>query len=127
MNEQQPQGHTHHETLVVSQLTLRNVSVDVEDASVELLGGWCVLADALYDCLHLFYLLMNTIFMPALGVELYLLLDVVAVDEDTFVFICLGVKNSHSVFKCKIQLKVGPQIDDFSDSVDHHETFGLHV
>lgn len=51
---------------------------------------------------------MNSILVSALGVELYFFLYMIAINKDGLIFIGLGVENSDTIFKCKIQLKISP-------------------
>ena len=65
--------------------------------------------------------------MSTLGIELYLFVNVITVDEYSLVFIGFCVKNRHSVLEREIQLKVYSQVDDSRDSIDDDETFRLHL
>ena len=41
---------------------------------------------------------MDSIFMFALGVEDDLLLNMISIDVDIFIFVCLRVENTYSIF-----------------------------
>lgn len=100
--------------------------MEVDDSSVELLVRVSGFPDVLDEGFDLIDLLMDAVLVSALGIEEYFFFDVVAVDEDVFVFVGFGVEQGDAVFECEIELQVGAEVDDFGDPVDEDVCFWLH-
>lgn len=103
-----------------------NIGVDVDNASIKFFVWIGRFPDKFDHCFDFVYFLMDTVFMPALGIEEYFFFDVVAVDEHVFVLVCFGEEDGDAVFECEIELQVGPQVYHLSNSVDDDERFRLH-
>ncbi len=70
---------------------------------------------------------MNSIFMLTFTVEDYLLFDMISINVDIFIFVCLRVENSDSIFKGKTKVQIMAHIDHFSDSIDQNIALRLHL
>lgn len=70
---------------------------------------------------------MNSIFMFAFTVENNLLLNMISIDVDVFVFVCLGVENTHSVLKGEAEMQIVTHVDHFGHSIHQNVAFRFHL
>ena len=70
---------------------------------------------------------MNSIFMFTLTVEDNLLFNMISIYVEIFIFVCLGVENTHSILKGKAEMQIMAHVDHFSHSIHQNITFRLHL
>lgn len=120
MDQQQRNGHGQDEAFPIPEQIFSDVGVDVEDAAVErfvLLRISADGADHLFDLVDLFVDAFD-VFPPR--VEDEFLFQVVAVDEQVSIFLCLAVGNYNPVLQGEIQLQVAAQVYHLRYPVHDH-------
>lgn len=98
----------------------------VNDASVEFLPWSGRFPDTLYEVFDLVNFFMNAVLVPSFGVEQYLFFNMVAIDEDVFVFVSLRVEQGDPVFQSEIKLKIRPEVYHLGNPVYNDKCFRLH-
>jgi hypothetical protein len=60
------------------------------------------------------------------AVEDDLLLNMISINVDIFIFVCLRVENTYSIFKGKAEVQIMAHIYHFGNSIHQNIAFRLH-